>query len=136
MQVKECMSSGAETIAPDASLRDAVGIMRSRDVGLLPVVENDRMIGTVTDRDIALGAFDDGSRPDQARVRDVMSEGIRWCFEDQDLDEAAKMMNEAQVRRLAVVNREKRLVGTLGLRDVVLDGEPQKAVEILRGVLR
>lgn len=135
--IRECMARGAETIQADASLAEAVSRMKEKDIGMLPVVENDKMIGTITDRDIALCAFTaKDKQPLEYVVRDAMSEGVRWCFEDQSLDDAAQVMNEAQIRRLPVVDRNKRLVGTLGLRDIVMDGDAQKAVGILRGVLR
>lgn len=134
VKIQECMSRGAEVISPEAFVRDAAAKMRTQDLGMLPVVEDNRIVGSVTDRDIALNAFRDASDPSTLRVRDVMSAGIRWCFEDQTLDEAVRIMTEAKVRRLPVVDRDKRLIGTLGVMDIVTSDEPQRAIDILRGV--
>ena len=118
MQVQEIMHRGAEVIDPNMMIRDAAAKMRAENVGALPVGENDRLIGMVTDRDIVCRAVADNCLPGNTAVRDVMSEHVYWCFDDADLEDAAKMMAEHQVRRLPVINHDKRLVGMVALADL------------------
>ena len=116
MQVHEVMTPGAQCAHPSATLQDAARTMRDLDVGPLPVCgDNDRLQGIVTDRDIVMRAIAKGRDPKTVRVQDVMSPHILYCFEDQGVDEAACLMKERQVRRLAVLNRDKRLVGIVSL---------------------
>jgi CBS domain-containing protein len=133
MRVHEIMSSSVELVGPDTPIRDAACVMRDNDIGALPVGENDRLIGMVTDRDIAVRAVAEGLGA-TAKVRDVMSEGIDYCFEDDDVDDAAAKMSQAQVRRLAVLNRDKRLVGVLSLGDIAQGGDADVAGVALEGV--
>ena len=122
MQVKEIMSAGVECIQPSATLREAAQRMRDLDIGPLPVCgEDDRLAGIITDRDIAIRGVAEGLDPSTAVVRDVMTPKIIYCFEDQDISEAARMMEDHQVRRLVVLNDEKRLVGILSLGDLAVD---------------
>lgn len=118
MQVRECMTPDVKVIDPDTIIRDAAKMMRDQDTGFLPIGENDRLVGTLTDRDITVRAVCEGKDPNSAKVRDVMSEHIVYCFDDQDTKEAADLMAEKQVRRLAVLNHDKRLVGVLSLGDI------------------
>ena len=118
MQVREIMTEGAETITPTAQVRDAARLMRARNVGALPVGENDRLVGVVTDRDIVIRAVAEGRSESETSVRDIMSDGICYCFDDDDIERAAELMAEHQIRRLPVVNREKRLVGIVALADL------------------
>ncbi|WP_142847463.1 CBS domain-containing protein [Telmatospirillum sp. J64-1] len=118
MQVKDVMHSQVEVIGPDLSVYDAARMMRDIDTGFLPVGEGDRLIGTLTDRDITMRSTAEGKDPNQSKVREAMSEKLVYCFEDDDLNEAAALMGEAQIRRLPVLNRDKRLVGVLSLGDV------------------
>ena len=130
-KLQDLMSRDVKVISPDMSIRDAANHMRDGDFGMLPVGENDRMIGTITDRDIAVRAVAEG-KDSTTKVRDVMSEGIAWVFEDQTVEEAAKMMSERQVRRLPVVDRNKRLVGIVALGDfAVKSSEIRPAAEAL-----
>ncbi len=130
-QLKDLMSRDVKVISPDMSIRDAALEMREGDFGMLPVGENDRMIGTISDRDIAIRAVADGKGAD-TKVRDVMSEGIAWAFEDDTVEEAAKIMSTRQVRRLPVVNRDKRLVGIVALGDFAVEStEIRPAAEAL-----
>lgn len=121
MQIGEIMSRDVRVISPNDTLREAAKIMREVDTGFLPVGENDRLIGTVTDRDITLRAVADGKDPNATVVRDAMSEHLIYCYEDQDPREAARIMGEKQIRRLPVLNRDKRLVGVLSLGDIATD---------------
>lgn len=131
MQVREIMTEGAETITPTAQVRDAARLMRARNVGALPVGENDRLVGVVTDRDIVIRAVAEGLSESETSVRDVMSDGICYCFDDDDIERAAELMAEHQVRRLPVVNRDKRLVGIVALADLARHGvdAEKKALE-------
>ena len=120
---------------PAMKLPEAAALMRDGDFGLLPVGENDRLIGTVTDRDITIRAVAEGRDPATTTVREVMSDGVHYCFDDQSLEEAADLMSEAQIRRLPIVNRDKRLVGIVALADLATEptaGKP--AGEALAGV--
>jgi CBS domain-containing protein len=118
MQIMECMSRDVHLTNPNASLQEAAKIMAESDVGALPVGENDRLIGMVTDRDLAVRGLAAGLNPRSATVRDVMSDSISYCYEDDDAEAVALNMAELQVRRLPVLNRGKRLVGMVSLGDV------------------
>lgn len=126
-KLKELMSRDVRVIDPDMTIQDAAAMMRDEGFGMMPVRENDRMIGAISDRDIAVRAVAAGKGA-LTKVRDVMSEGIAWAFEDDSVDQAVKTMGERQVRRLPVVDREKRLVGIVSLGDLaVLPSELQPA---------
>src|SRR5262249_30429389 len=100
MRVSEVMTKGAECTHPDATVREAAIRMQTLDVGSLPVCENDRLIGMVTDRDMTVRTTAAGADPNDARVRDAMTPQIHFCFEDQDIADAARLMKEKQIRRL------------------------------------
>ena len=119
-QLKELMSSDVQVISPDMSIKEAAIKMRDGDFGMMPVGEDDRMIGTLSDRDIVIRAVADGLDAD-TKVRDVMSEGVAWAYEDDSVENAAKIMSEWQVRRLPVVDRDKRLVGIVALGDFAVE---------------
>ena len=119
-QLKDLMSRDVKVIGPEMTIREAARAMHDGGFGMLPVSENDRMIGAISDRDIAIRAVAEGKGPD-TKVRDVMSEGISWAYEDDTVDKAAKIMSERQVRRLPVVNRDKRLVGIVSLGDFAVE---------------
>ncbi|MEO6291283.1 MAG: CBS domain-containing protein [Burkholderiaceae bacterium] len=119
-QLKDLMSRDVKVISPDMSIKDAARKMRDGDFGMMPVGEDDRMIGTLSDRDIAIRAVAEGMDAN-TKVRDVMSEGIAWAYEDDSVEHAAKIMSERQVRRLPVVDRDKRLVGIVALGDFAVE---------------
>lgn len=121
MKVKGVMTTGVECIAPDASIQDAAQKMKSLDVGPLPVCEKDRIVGFITDRDIVIRAICDGCDTTNTKVRDVMSSGVVYCFEDDDVEDAARMMQEKQIRRLVVLDRNKQLVGLVSLGDLAVE---------------
>jgi CBS domain-containing protein len=134
MYVNEIMTRGAECTSPHATLREAAGRMRDLNVGALPVCgESDRLVGMVTDRDITVRAVAEARDPAGTRVRDAMTPHVVYCYEDQEVEEAARLMEEHQVRRLVVLDRNKRLVGILSLGDLAVktnDGElSQEALE-------
>ena len=118
MNVQEIMSRDVELIDPNCTICEAARLMRDDNVGALPVGENDRLVGMVTDRDIVMRAIAEDRPAGSTNVRDVMSKRIYYCFEDDDIDEAADIMAKHQVRRLAVLNRDKRLVGIVALADL------------------
>jgi len=111
------MTRGVKLCTPGQTIREAARTMAEIDAGAMPVGENDRLIGMITDRDIAIRAVAQGKGPDTP-VREVMSEHIHYCYEDEEIDDVAQNMGDIRVRRLPVVNREKRLVGILSLGDV------------------
>lgn len=119
MKVSECMSTGVEIAAPDDPIRKIARTMRDIDAGCMPVGENDRLVGVITDRDIAIRAIAEDMGPD-TMVRQVMSKDVRWCYEDEEIDDVSEQMAEFKIRRLPVLNREKRLVGMISLGDVSL----------------
>lgn len=121
MLVKDIMTHGCECIAPDSTLEQAAQRMRSLDVGPLPVCDNDRLAGMITDRDIVVRGIAEGCDARQTRVRDVMTPNLTYCFEDQEVEEATRLMKQQQIRRLAVLDRDQRLVGILSLGDVAVN---------------
>jgi len=134
MLVREVMTSDVKYIHPDTSIKDAAVEMEALDAGALPVGENDRLVGMLTDRDIVLRTVAKGKDPSKIKVRDAMSEGIHYCFDDQDLKQAADQMKSEKVRRLAVVNRDKRLVGVCSIGDIVVLGDKATGGEVLEKV--
>ncbi len=121
MQVSEIMTRDVQCIAPVATLQEAACQMRDLDVGSMPVCDEDRLRGMLTDRDIAIRAVAEGHDPESTQVREVMTTDVFYCFEDQDVSEAARMMREQQIRRLLVLNRDKRLVGIVSLGDLAVE---------------
>ena len=119
-KLKDLMSRDVKVISPDMTIRDAAKKMRDGDFGMMPVGEDDRLIGTISDRDIAIRAVAEGKDAGTS-VRDVMSEGVAWAYEDDSVEEATKIMSERQVRRLPVVDRNKRLVGIVALGDFAVE---------------
>lgn len=119
-QLKELMSRSVKVISPEMTLREAAQTMLEGDFGMLPVAEHDRMIGAISDRDIAVRAVAMGMGPD-TKVRAVMSQGIWWAYDDDTVDHAAEIMSAHQIRRLPVVDHDKRLVGILALGDMAMD---------------
>ncbi len=135
MQLKDVTTTDVKLASPDMSLREAATEMRSGDFGVLPVGENDRLVGVITDRDITIRAVAAGKDPNSTKVREVMSEGVTWCYEDASTEEAARLMSQHQIRRLPVINRDKRLVGIVALGDFAVEsGEIRPAAEAVAGV--
>jgi CBS domain-containing protein len=118
--LRNVMSREVQVISPDATIREAAKAMLEGDFGMMPVGENDRMIGAISDRDIAVRAVAEG-KDSNAKVREVMSEGITWAYEDDSVEDAARIMSVHQIRRLPVVNRDKRLVGIVALGDFAVE---------------
>jgi CBS domain-containing protein len=118
MLLREVMTPHVEVIHPDATLTEAARKMKSLDVGPVPVCDGDRLQGMLTDRDITIRATAEGRDPNTTRVREVMTPDVVYCFEDQDVREAADIMEHRQIRRLLILNRDKRLVGIVSLGDL------------------
>lgn len=136
MKVSELMSHGVRLTSPDETLAAVARTMASSDVGALPVGENDRLIGMITDRDIVIRGLAAGRDPGSTSVRDIMSPSIEYCFEDEDVHHVAERMGLLQVRRLPVVSTDKRLVGIISLGDISRQAEPQVSGSALGNVSR
>ena len=135
MRVSEAMTREVRIATPGQSIREVAKIMAEIDAGAMPVGDNDRLVGMITDRDIAIRAVAQGKGPDTP-VRDVMStEQVLYCYEDEELDHVAKNMGSEQVRRLPVVNRDKRLVGIVSFGDVA-QTEARSASKAVKGVTK
>ena len=126
MRVSDAMSRDVQVISPTQTIRDAARIMARIDAGVLPVGENDRLVGVITDRDITIRAVAEGKTP-TTKVNEVMSKEVLYCFDDQDLDEVAQNMADMKVRRLPVVNRKKRLVGIISFGDLARNEDADTA---------
>jgi len=118
MKAKDLMSVNPEVISPEMTLQEAAKKMREQDFGFLPIGENDRLIGTITDRDIVIRGVAEGKDANKTLVREVMTEEIRYCFENDSIEIIADTMSKKQIRRLAVLNDNKRIVGVVSLGDV------------------
>ncbi|KLK90183.1 inosine-5-monophosphate dehydrogenase [Microvirga vignae] len=133
MRVAEVMTRDVRVARPDQSIQEAARMMADVDAGIMPVGEGDRLVGMITDRDIAVRAVAEGKGP-QTQVREVMSPEVKYCFEDEDTDAVARNMAEIQVRRLPVVNRDKRLVGIVALGDLAVMEGGRAAGEAVSGI--
>ncbi|WP_193161682.1 CBS domain-containing protein [Microbulbifer hainanensis] len=129
MRVKDAMHQGCTWCSPDTPLSDVAKMLRDEDIGAIPVGENDRLIGMVTDRDIACRGVSEGGDMSSMTARDVMTEGIEWCWEEDDMSSVLEMMEEQQLRRLPVMNSEKRMVGILSLGDISHSCSIQESAE-------
>ena len=123
MKIRDIMTREVHVAGPGQSIRDAAKIMAQYDAGALPVGDDDRLLGIITDRDIAVRAVAQGKSPDTP-VRDVMSREVLYCFEDEEVEHVTRNMGDIQVRRLPVMNRQKRLVGIVSLGDLSHTARP------------
>ncbi|MCL6701893.1 CBS domain-containing protein [Pseudomonas sp. SAICEU22] len=133
MKINEIMSREVRTISPDTPLREVALIMRQADIGALVINQNDRMAGMVTDRDLVVRAMAEGMNMDTPVSR-IMSDEVRYCFDDEEIDHVAKNMAQIEKRRLPVVNRDKRLVGMVSLANVASCNADKVSANLLRGV--
>lgn len=117
MNIREVMTRDAKLASPNDTLQDAAKLMKACDCGVLPVADGDRLVGMITDRDIAVRCIAEGKGPN-TKVRDAMTEDVKYCFEDEDVSHVCANMSEIQVRRLPVMDRNKRLVGIVSLSDL------------------
>ena len=136
MKIKDIMTPDVKTASPADTVQQAAKIMAKIDSGVLPVAENDRLVGMITDRDILLRAVAPGLAPDHCTVRSVMSDGIKYVYEDESTEDLARNMADLQVRRLPVVNRDKRLVGIVSLGDLATSGRDRETGAAIAGVSR
>ena len=120
MDLREIMTRNVEVVSAGASLQDAAIKMRDLEVGLIPVCDGDRLGGVLTDRDITIRATADGRDPAKTKVADVMSSDLAYCLEDQEVEEAVSLMEARQIRRLPIVDKDKRLVGIVSLADIAV----------------
>lgn len=128
------MTTNAQCVSPQTSLVETAQLMQELNVGALPVCENDKLAGIITDRDIVLRAVAQGREPDHTKVDDAMSLGIVYIYEDQTEEEAAQIMERHQIRRLPVLNRDDRLVGIVSLGDLAVEAESHVSGEVLKEV--
>jgi CBS domain-containing protein len=135
MQIRNIMTPSVRTIGPSDSLRDAALIMAECDVGALPVADHDRLIGMITDRDIAVRGMALG-KTGQTKVSEAMSGALKYCFDDEDVEDVCANMGDIQVRRLPVVNHNKRLVGIVSLADIATAAQCESAGMALEAITR
>ena len=135
MQLKDIMTPRVEVISPEATLQEAAQKMSQLDVGPLPVCDGEQLVGMLTDRDITVRAVAEGCDPTTTTVREAMTPDLVYCFEDQAVQEAARLMEQYQIRRLPILNRHKRLVGIVSLGDLAVSVSDQTlAGEVLEHV--
>jgi CBS domain-containing protein len=135
MQLKDVMTPAVEVIAPEASIYEAAEKMRHLDIGPLPVCDGERLVGMLTDRDITVRAVAAGRDPRMTHVRDIMTPDVVYGFEDQDVEDAARLMAQYQIRRLPVLTRSQQLVGMVALGDLAVHaGTRPVAAEVLEQV--
>ena len=133
MKISNIMHRDVQIIGPEESLRNAAAMMKRLDAGVLPVGAHDKLVGMITDRDIAIRGIAEGKGPD-AKVHDVMSQEVKYCFEDEEVAHVAENMAGLQVRRLPVMNRDKRLVGIVSLGDLATQGSLPKTARALHAI--
>jgi CBS domain-containing protein len=133
MKVREAMTSDVRLTHPEQTIREAAQLMADQDIGALPVGENDRLVGMVTDRDITVRAVARGMGPD-ARIREVMSSEVMYCFDDEDLEDVAHNMGDIKVRRLPVLDRDKRLVGIIAISDLARREDDKELGRAVAGI--
>ena len=131
MKVKDAMHKGVEWVPPTTPVLDLAKKMHQHDIGAIPIGENDKLIGMVTDRDIVCRGIANGKDLSKLTARDVMTTSIIWCRDDEDLDHATRIMEDKQVRRLPVIDKNKRMVGMLSLGDVAHAGKSKLSGEVL-----
>jgi CBS domain-containing protein len=135
MKVRDAMTHDVRITNPNETILQAAQTMADLDAGVLPVGDHDRLVGMITDRDIAIRGIAEGKGPD-TKVRDVMTSEVRYCFDDQEIDEVCRNMGNIKVRRLPVLDHSKRLVGILSLGDIALAQSNGSAGQALSGISR
>ncbi|ACB76571.1 CBS domain-containing protein [Opitutus terrae] len=134
MKIREMMTKETRSVSPDTPVIEVAGLMRLHDIGVVPVVEDGRIVGMLTDRDIVLQVVADGDDPRSTVVRDVMSTGSISVNENQEVDEAVALMEKYQVRRLPVLNADSKLVGIVSLGDIAVDVHAGLSGKVLKEV--
>jgi CBS domain-containing protein len=135
MTVREIMTTNVECVAPDTGVSELASKMKTLDVGFIPVCENDRLVGTVTDRDIVIRGIAAGKDIRTSKARDIMTKDIFWCFEDQEIKDVAKQMSEKEVRRMLILSQDKRLVGVVSIGDIS-KVEEKESGKTLKGITK
>jgi len=135
MKISDCMTRNVQLAHPQMSLREAAQLMAECDAGVLPVGENDRLVGMLTDRDIAIRGVAEGKGPD-ARVSETMSTDVCWCYEDENVEGVLRRLGDEQIRRMPVLNRDKRLVGIVSMADLSENAQPQQTGSTLSAISR
>lgn len=135
MQLRDVMTQNVEIVQPDATVQEAAIKMKALNIGALPVCDGDRLVGLLTDRDITVRATAEGHDPANTKIRDVMTPDITYCFDDQRVGDAARAMAENQIRRMPVLDRNKRLVGIVSLGSLAVHTKDDKlAGDVLKQV--
>ena len=134
MKVKDAMHKGVEWVQPNTPVADLARLMQKHDIGSIPVGENDKLIGMVTDRDIVCRGVGNGKDLSKLTARDVMTPNIVWCHADEDLDDATRIMETKKIRRLPVIDKNKRMVGMLSLGDISHSAKSKLSGEVLHAV--
>ncbi len=132
--ISEIMSTDVKVLKPDNSLQTAAQLMSELNVGAIPVCEGEKLIGMVTDRDIAIRGVAYGKNINKTSIKEVMSPDVHWCFEDQQIEEVSEKMSDLQVRRIPIMNRQKKLVGIVSLGDLAAKHSSREAAETLRDI--
>lgn len=134
MKIKSAMHKDVDWVGPDTPITEIARMMRDHDIGAVPIGENDRLIGMVTDRDLCCRGLANGSDVGKMTARDVMTSGIIYCREGSELEDALHLMEEKQVRRLPVINERKRMVGMLSLGDISHAASREMSGEVMQAV--
>jgi CBS domain-containing protein len=135
MKISKCMTRDVQLANPNQTIREAAKMMADIDAGVLPVGENDRLVGMITDRDIAIRAVAKGKSPD-TKIGEVMSDEVLYCFDDQEIEEVSRNMADIKVRRLPVLNRNKHLVGIVSLGDLSKKQEPAVTAKAVSNITK
>lgn len=123
MKIRDLMTRNPEIVSPDANLVEAAEKMRELNVGVIPVCDGQRLVGMLTDRDITIRGTAGGVDPTRAKVRDFMTPEIHYCFADQEVEDAARIMEEKQIRRLPILDKDMSLIGIVSLGDIAVDAD-------------
>lgn len=134
MKVKDAMHAGVTWVEPDTRIGELARMMRDQDIGSIPIGENDRLVGMVTDRDIVCKGLANGKDVSALTARDVMTGPIVYCRDDEEIDDAARIMEEHEIRRLPVINENKRMVGILSMGDIADCASRDLTAEVTRAV--
>lgn len=134
MKIQEIMAQNPRSVTPEQSLTQAAQVLRELDVGAVPVCENNRVVGILTDRDISVRAIANGRDPNRTTVRETMSFDLTTVFEDQEIEDAARIFEDEKIRRLPVLNRDRQLVGIVSLGDLAVDADQNLGGEALKRV--
>lgn len=128
MKIRDIMTRDVQTVSPGDSIRRAARMMDELNVGVLPVCDGTKLVGMVTDRDITVRATSAGLAPDTCTVAEVMTDGPRYCYEDDPVIEVTRLMADQQIRRVPVVDRDDKLIGIVSLGDLAVDAKDTRAV--------